>query len=607
MKIDAELANAINHGFDAKQMEQIYRRYLVPLMIICRDVLSKYQIGVASQVKNKFYFVMLFSTFIFDPDLRNKLIASLPEAVKGITAHTVWWGECSSEIQQQLVDDDILKVPLVGRNYYMTAETKHLRTDYCFFSVLPENTPNYDTKTKLTCTLLLVDKIREYFKKNMTPPPEYYFTPVRCLDDIEANGKNRIYQNQGRSVKKIHLCKAFVSQKLFKISKSGKPLKSTLQQLYTTLELTEFYPNDVLDIATMHAQLWSVVALAMQKQWTTPNSLVGMQLLQQTIDSFLENKNWSVVEIFMAHVKGMRNVGRSHITNINPNLLHGLKDLPLEQWISIDHLQKYLLLHDIDVAVVGHVFARRYLYYMYNTKYGKDKQFIYSRTLFQQCIILPTLKGYLFLMATLGLVDIAYAAPKNADVQQYVKAYMSIFDGLKLIRLTKLGAFLLGITKEYEVDVAEEDDAEIIVDEDRLLLSMHGKDSLKSLILEQMTTKVGKDRYKMDYASFLKQCDSQSAVNEKINNFKQNIAARPPQIWLDFFEKILRQIKPLTKKSTMNVYKIADNQDLLMLMVRDPLLKKLVLKMEDRHVAIDKNDYSKVRNRLLELGFLNPF
>jgi hypothetical protein len=115
---------------------------------------------------------------------------------------------------------------------------------------------------------------------------------------------------------------------------------------------------------------------------------------------------------------------------------------------------------------------------------------------------------------------------------------------------------------------------------------------------------MGNNRYKMDDQSLLKGCTGKSAVEEKIKQFKQHIAKKPPQIWLDFFKKILNQYKPLTAVESLKIYKLADNPELMQLMARDSVLKKYILKVEGGYVAIQQKEYAMVKKRLLALGYL---
>jgi hypothetical protein len=62
-------------------------------------------------------------------------------------------------------------------------------------------------------------------------------------------------------------------------------------------------------------------------------------------------------------------------------------------------------------------------------------------------LIAPFFKGFMFLLAAFGIVDIAFNTSKNEHIRKKEMDYLSVVDGLQYIRLTPLGAFIMGFDK----------------------------------------------------------------------------------------------------------------------------------------------------------------
>ena len=85
----------------------------------------------------------------------------------------------------------------------------------------------------------------------------------------------------------------------------------------------------------------------------------------------------------------------------------------------------------------------------YSRKY---KKFI-SASIYKEAVITPLIKSLMFLFSGFGMFDLDYEKPVNALVKSLEKPYLSIFDGLKHIRMTKFGSFVMDLKKSYNIPV----------------------------------------------------------------------------------------------------------------------------------------------------------
>ncbi len=103
------------------------------------------------------------------------------------------------------------------------------------------------------------------------------------------------------------------------------------------------------------------------------------------------------------------------------------------------------------MAVEGQFFNitfEPYSLYISDSTYGRFHDDTFLTNVYTRCLMMEY-------FATLGIVDIAYVTLENAQDNyydrwgQYDLDYLSIYDGLKYIRLTKLGTYVLGVIDTY--------------------------------------------------------------------------------------------------------------------------------------------------------------
>lgn len=82
----------------------------------------------------------------------------------------------------------------------------------------------------------------------------------------------------------------------------------------------------------------------------------------------------------------------------------------------------------------------------------------------------PFVKSFLFLLASLGIVEIAYSAvpPSNAT---------SIYDTLHFLRITELGQFVTGLIGHYNETGRGGTQTDFAIDDERLLLKLNNPKS----------------------------------------------------------------------------------------------------------------------------------
>ena len=148
-----------------------------------------------------------------------------------------------------------------------------------------------------------------------------------------------------------------------------------------------------------------------------------------------------------------------------------------------------------------------------------------------------------------------YAIRSYYDGLYLKNGYLSKYDGLRYVKLSKLGEYVIGRTESYDFGDFKEE-ADILMDEDRLILSVIGEAPMKIMYLEQVAQRIGENKYKFNYENFLKNIDSEDELRERVENFKNKICQELPDIWREFFEELHSRVGSLELVEDVVVMKI---------------------------------------------------
>ncbi|MFH1097618.1 MAG: hypothetical protein V1749_08990 [Candidatus Desantisbacteria bacterium] len=542
--------------------------------------------------QKKVELVCAFATVFADKDLFQGFLSSLSDDVKKVLQLVVWDGERHSIAKLE----KMFKIKIVENNEYN--RTKFC-DDYLIFRIQQEYYYRCLQPNQENGFVSLSDGLRKIIKKHLPLPEEYEMRP---LDTIKKT--DFIHENNVMILRQINLFVAYIKQGNLRFAKNQtKVMKSSVKEMARCCSIKEFYDDDK-DLEYIKTQLIiDFLSAASIERISDP-----IKGLKQLFDSFFNYKELKKYQLrnLLFHLKGDANYYyynyEQQEEKVRLSLFNLLKAMSDYHWYAVENVITYCGYRDIDLNLVDRAVANRYLYYNKIHNYGYERIMI-SEGIYKDALIIPLIKSAMFLFSTFGLVDIAYNLPENPFLQEKEHKYLSVFDGLQYIKLTKLGAFVLGLTKEYTTEGIEEQKANLILDESRLLIHMEGEDMLKRLALEKIGEKMSNAHYRVDYNSFLKECFCEKDIQQKITLFKDYISSKPPQIWQNFLDGILKKINPLTIENEVTVYKLTPDKELISLIATDEMLKKYILKAEDYRILIKAVHINKIKKRLGELGY----
>lgn len=285
-------------------------------------------------------------------------------------------------------------------------------------------------------------------------------------------------------------------------------------------------------------------------------------------------------------------------------MLSLVRQIPVNEWISLENLLGYIDFKQIKFVPMAEYWLFNKLYVEIPSRAKKPTRKYWMPVTNEQLLAVPFVKGSFFLFAAFGLVDIAFRMPHGNELIAKELSETTPYDGLAYVKLTQLGAYVLGINDSYEpLDYTQE--GTITLDSDSLLLIAKGNFAFFDRLLAKFSTKLGLSRYKVTPGHFLADCNTAEDVKVKINLFKRIVQQPLPSVWEAFFASLISQSTIFKQDTQWMVFKLpTDNPTLQHLIARDPVLKNMILKAEQYHVMVSKFDLPQFKNRLKELGYL---
>lgn len=390
-------------------------------------------------------------------------------------------------------------------------------------------------------------------------------------------------------------------------------------------EIESLVTRLLLSAATMKSA--SVSAEKIEKDAKQNNVPPGVEILRRWLKAYRQI-NFSPISVFAPHVKISKQssyyyyYSKPKEQDSGNAITLALSELRPDVWYSAPRfLSETFLKRGKEVEPIVFSTLNGSLSYVKNSGYSSGlKEKISKAGEYREIVVKPIVQGSLFLFAAMGLVEIAYdMPPESSRIQD--KKFISIFGGIQGFRLTALGAYLLGITKSYtpvaEPDGEKSERGRVVLDEHRLLASLTGRNPGMELMLQEYMSPLARNNagtpteqtagvklYQMDARSFLRNCSKAADVKKKIERFKKRIGENLPVVWEEFLLSIAAKIEPLKEEQNYRVFAIKSSSDLAGLIVRDPVIKKFVLKAEGYKILVRADDVGAFRRELEKHGYL---
>ena len=543
---------------------------------------------IANQkVFTKMDWSLIIYIVFYEPILFSAAIKQLPEKIQKLWNALVW----SKEFSPSQVQDVTGEYPLrnLGKSKsYSSKDDIEVLVEYKPFA--SEDTHYYQNST-FTFSLPLM--VRAMQKPYIDAPKESQFYPINLLPQNLT-----VFENEILAIQDISRVLAYHSQGNIKTTTSGKPNISTVNKMRKALSLKEFYEGEK-ELETLRAHcLGNLILYVPMKQVSVGTAQIE---ILKTIVSKLEKNQIRTLSMTLPKLKGVHKLEEYTDTLKTEALCSVFKQLELTQWYTTKNLEQVLFYQDANYLPSSKRIVGEYVYFTENDERYSSNTYLNGDN-YQKMYVEGYLKGSIFLFASLGIFDLAFTKP---DTEEFGKTFFSDWEGLYAFRITPLGAYLLGKTKEYEAPI-NEDSTELFFDENELIILGKSDDKLTDTLLLNYVQKAGASRYIVTSQSFLKDCKTPKQIKDKIALFKQTVGkSKLPNNWETFFDLLQERSNNVVKTDDFQVFQLnATDKELIRLIAQEKSFQNIVFKAEGYKILVANDKVTSFRSKLKDWGYL---
>lgn len=426
-----------------------------------------------------------------------------------------------------------------------------------------------------------------------------FFPEIKAVPDAYDELPNRrltVFHSELDLMKGYSSLKDMYRKKVLTVGKKNI-LITTVKKVLKNVPLKEFFGGSGPNELTYARSIAALTLMTLLFQ----NRPKGDQPLEELMKGFVEciSQNQAfLLPMLLPHVSGLR-VNKLKFSTI-PDLLKETVSVLLRAnsgWISVDDIKDSLLIYPTNDDTLQIIRPRHVIgMYMSNKVTGVN---IHPGNHVEE-LGDPILRGLLFLMGSVGLLELAYEKPKPTGATPY--------GGLRYVRLTQLGKYAFGVIPSYLPPTVENPQEIFELDDRRLIIRITRENNPYESLLADIAVPIGNHRYRVSNESFLKKCQSKKDVKGKIEFFKHFIyQKKEPAIWKRFFESLLKQCNPLELQDASRyiLYQLdGKDEGLLRLLTTDPVLKALIIRAEGYRILVEKDNQKQLMERLKAYGYL---
>lgn len=333
---------------------------------------------------------------------------------------------------------------------------------------------------------------------------------------------------------------------------------------------------------------------------TQPAEVVLSDLWESWCETNLLDE-FNRVDDIKGQLRGKGRRGMTSVAHRRDVIAEALCACPPDSWVEMDDFGLFMRAAALDFRVTDdpwHLYIGQSDYGSLGHEGSNDWEIIEGRYL--RCLLFEY-------AATLGMVDVAFIPPENAqnDFRRMWGtddlAYLSRYDGLMYFRLNSLGAYCLGLTEDYEPPAATERTALTIFPDRRVVLQ--GMPSAEECaVLETYANQEAEATWRLDGERILLALEAGGDVDE-LRGF---LAARDdqplPETVEGFLQRLSRGADAMKMRGEAFLIECADASVAEALMA-DSRIAKMCLRAGERHVVVRAKSERAFRNAARAMGF----
>ncbi|WP_297404509.1 hypothetical protein [uncultured Cetobacterium sp.] len=572
---------ALNDSYSKEVLFKIFKKYFLDWIAegYIGSNLGLFEISLISSTTNKATFLELMEQMYSKAEIFASVFNSFDKNVKEVFEEIAWKGKF--KIQERDIyfkEDD---------SYNIKSE---LKDEYLFFTVVGDN--------KKGEYLTLNNDIVRVMRKFMPKPKEYFIyktTPESC--EFKGNNEEKIQEN----LRKYY---SFYKDEKMQLSSSGKLLKESKNNMKKYCNIDEYYEG-IKDLEFLKTETMGLFLFLFKSEYLN-DDYIRASNLKDIVNGFLDgeiikSEDNTYISLYLNYLKGIKNVAKS-----NDEIKRGLatikmiiNEFPENDFVSIDNIVKSILFRDEFIEIIDLESAYTNLY-INEANYERTKIVGYDKYL--AYVVEPFIKSVFFILASLGVLEICYEKPSSANSLYLKNGYLSKYDGIKYVKFTELGKYIFGKIKTYDFKIIE-DEGKVILDDERLIVTILGESPLRIMSLEKLGIKIAPNKFKVSEESMTKGLENSIEIQEKIQEFKEKITNDLPENWIIFFNKLLERTEVITHIPDFKVLKLKNDKELISAITKDKRFKPLILKGEDLHIIVKNENMAEVSHLFKEYGY----
>ncbi len=307
-------------------------------------------------------------------------------------------------------------------------------------------------------------------------------------------------------------------------------------------------------------------------------------------------------------IKGQYGKGRMTLTavsNRRETISRTLRNCPVDEWIDVDELFRFMQASNYYFDVSRDPWDL----YIIDSQYGTlGHEGYHDWEILQGRYILCLLFEY---AATLGIVDVAYDSPVLArdDFRKFWGTedlrFLSRYDGLRKLRLTKLGVYCLGASSEYSPKPITQKALFTVMPSLRLIVS--GELSLdEESMLESFAERTAETEWQLSIVRTLKTIEAGHDLRA-LSDFLQERDEQPlPDTVTGFFRDAVERARAIRDRGEARIIECADAA-VAERIANAEAVKNYCLRAGQRHLVVPASREQHFRKELEKMGYILSF
>ncbi|MEP7144221.1 MAG: hypothetical protein ABI707_15160, partial [Ferruginibacter sp.] len=370
--------------------------------------------------------IICFSVFE-NETIYKEFLATLPRSLQILIEKLLWVEAMTDEEMEKILNESI-----TTPSRYAPQE-KELKNEFYFFSVSLYYIYVYPRTNYFVLSLhpLFKQVLMEFYPK----PVHYYFIQLDKIPETRYR-----FTAETLVMQQMPKLLSYYMQDGIKYSGKGRPADATLNKLQRTLGFTEFFPGEEEFLGKTRNMLMAGLLYSFKI------NNINIDTVSVIKDLFTKQYlKLNTSQFILMHLKGWTYMdAHDYNENTEHNFFEVLKQLPPGKWVSAENLMDFIQCRFIPLKPIANWALNNRLFFEKGIHYIEKK---YAAGNANMLVQYPFIKGTIFLLASFGLIEIAY---EGVNTKEFGKTFYAAYDGLQYFRLTALGAYVLGLSPSYE-------------------------------------------------------------------------------------------------------------------------------------------------------------